>query len=319
VSCLLRGFPDRVGRRREPGGSRVQLASGAGAVLEGPGPGGTLLVAVQLEAGRPGERVEHRIRLAAGVEEDQLDPQGFDRHLVLSWDAAGEAVRAFEARRWLQLELDRRPVPTPREDPAVGALLAAEAARRGLRPGDGRLDALVSRIRLLHAVMPELELPEVPAWEALLPALCQGLRSFAELRELDAAAALLAGWTWAQRQELDRHAPTHLVLPSGASAPIAYGAEGPPVLAARLQQLFGLAETPRVCRGRVPLLLHLLAPNQRPVQVTSDLAGFWRTGWLAVRAELRGRYPRHDWPEDPLAAAPTDRARPRGGGGARTR
>jgi ATP-dependent helicase HrpB len=122
--------------------------------------------------------------------------------------------------------------------------------------------------------------------------------------------ALLQRLDRSARAELDRLAPTHLEVPSGSRVAVDY-AEDPPVLSVRLQELFGLRETPSVAGGRVPVVLHLLSPAGRPVQVTRDLANFWRTTYFDVRKDLRGRYPRHPWPEDPLAAPPTRRVKPR--------
>ena len=116
---------------------------------------------------------------------------------------------------------------------------------------------------------------------------------------------------WKQRAQLDELAPTHLVVPSGSRIPIDYGDPEAPVLAVRLQEMFGCTETPRIAGGRVPLTIHLLSPAHRPVQVTRDLAGFWRTTYFDVRKDLRGLYPKHHWPEDPLAAAPTNKAKRR--------
>jgi len=117
--------------------------------------------------------------------------------------------------------------------------------------------------------------------------------------------------SWEQQRHLDTLAPTHVVVPSGSRVPIDYGSGDMPVLAVRLQELFGLSETPTVGGGRVPIVLHLLSPAGRPLQVTRDLRGFWATGYGTVRAEMRGRYPKHFWPDDPLTAAPTARAKRR--------
>ena len=132
-----------------------------------------------------------------------------------------------------------------------------------------------------------------------------------DLRDADLSEAVLARLSWPQRKALDQHAPERLNVPSGSNLRIDYTAEGRPVLAARIQQLFGWAQTPRIARGREALVLHLLAPNNRPAQVTSDLAGFWSGSYAAVRKDLRGRYPRHSWPEDPLAAKAEDRPKRR--------
>jgi ATP-dependent helicase HrpB len=146
------------------------------------------------------------------------------------------------------------------------------------------------------------------AW--FLPAL-HVIGTLNALARLDVADALLARLTWKQRERLDALAPTHCVVPSGSRLPIAYADATAPALAVRLQELFGLADTPRVGEGRVPLTLQLLSPAHRPVQVTRDLAGFWARSYFDVRKDLRGRYPKHHWPEDPLEAAPTARAKRR--------
>jgi ATP-dependent helicase HrpB len=122
---------------------------------------------------------------------------------------------------------------------------------------------------------------------------------------------LLEQLDWSKRAALDDLAPTHLTVPSGSRLPIDYANAQAPVLAVRLQEMFGCGETPRVAGGRVPLTIHLLSPAHRPLQVTRDLAGFWRTSYFDVRREMRGRYPKHEWPEDPLSATPTARAKRR--------
>jgi ATP-dependent helicase HrpB len=162
--------------------------------------------------------------------------------------------------------------------------------------------------------MPELDL--AADREALLAStidrLAAGKTSFAELRRADLASALRANLAGRAIATLDREAPDRLVLPSGRSARIVYERDKPPAAAARIQELFGLAATPRVAAGRVPVVLEILAPSNRPVQVTDDLASFWRTTYPEVRKQLRGRYPKHAWPESPLDAPPTRRpARPR--------
>jgi ATP-dependent helicase HrpB len=123
--------------------------------------------------------------------------------------------------------------------------------------------------------------------------------------------ALTTMLDWRQRRALDELAPSHAVMPTGSRIPIDYADPDAPSVAVRIQEVFGLAESPRVLGGHVPLTMQLLSPAHRPVQVTRDLAGFWRTSYFDVRKDLRGRYPRHEWPEDPLAATPTRRAKPR--------
>jgi ATP-dependent helicase HrpB len=131
------------------------------------------------------------------------------------------------------------------------------------------------------------------------------------VERVDLTSTLLDLLTWEQRRSLDLLAPTHVVVPTGSRIPVDYGDPEAPAIAVRLQELFGLAETPRIANGAVLLTLHLLSPAHRPVQVTRDLAGFWRSSYFEVRKDLRGRYPKHEWPEDPLSATPTRRAKPR--------
>jgi ATP-dependent helicase HrpB len=175
-----------------------------------------------------------------------------------------------------------------------------------------RADGLLGRLRFLARAIPELGLPEPAALlRDAVRACAAGRTSLAELRGADVPGALRGMLTHAQRGALDRDAPVQLALPSGRPARIKYEPDRPPAVAARIQELFGLAATPRLAGGRVPLVIELLAPNQRPVQVTDDLASFWRTTYAEVRKELRGRYPRHPWPEDPWTAPPTSRAKRR--------
>jgi ATP-dependent helicase HrpB len=143
----------------------------------------------------------------------------------------------------------------------------------------------------------------------------KGLRRLQELRTVDLGEALLDLVTPGLRGRLDAWAPTHVQVPTGSRIQVDYTDPAAPVLAVRLQELFGLATTPVVGQGRVPLTLHLLSPARRPVQVTRDLAGFWRTTYFEVRKDLKGRYPRHHWPDDPLTAPPTRHAKHRGGRG----
>ena len=148
-----------------------------------------------------------------------------------------------------------------------------------------------------------------PGW--LAPFLV-GKTKLDEISADDLASALDAALPWDLARRLADEAPTHFQAPTGTAAPIDYEAEGGPAIALRVQELFGLNEHPSLAGGRIPLTLHLLSPAHRPIQITRDLPGFWRGSWAAVRSDLRGRYPRHFWPEDPAAAAPTARAKPRG-------
>jgi ATP-dependent helicase HrpB len=170
----------------------------------------------------------------------------------------------------------------------------------------------VEFLRALDPSWPDFSEPTlVEQLEDWLRPHLDGVRRHAQIDRLPIHDLLLGLLTWEQRRQLDELAPTHFVAPTGTRIPIAYADPRAPSVAVRLQEMFGLADTPRVAGGRVPVTLHLLSPAHRPVQVTRDLAGFWRSSYFDVRKDLRGRYPKHEWPEDPLNAAPTRRTKPR--------
>ncbi len=172
--------------------------------------------------------------------------------------------------------------------------------------------AFVRRLELPPGDWPDLSAPALMAdLDGWLAPFLDGMTRLAQLKGVDLDAALRARLDWAHRKALDAAAPSHLVVPSGSRLPIDYTAGDTPVLAVRLQEMFGLAATPTVAGGAVPLLLHLLSPAARPVQVTRDLASFWATGYRAVKADLKGQYPKHYWPDDPLQAQPTSRTKKR--------
>ncbi len=174
----------------------------------------------------------------------------------------------------------------------------------------------LTRVRCLRQWLPELDLPafDDAGLRELLTWLCPGCRSFADLRNAGWLAALQGKLTHAQRQAVEREAPERLEVPSGSRMALRYEEGRPPVLAVRIQEVFGLLETPRIASGRVRVLLHLLGPNYRPQQVTDDLASFWANTYPQVRKDLRARYPRHAWPEDPTLATAERRPRRRGTG-----
>lgn len=312
VHALLAGLPDRLCVRRSPGSDRLRRIGDQGAVLDRrcPLPGHETLLALDLDvqdrASEPKVRLALPVPLSAlpVVDEVQL---GFDedRHAV--------GARRVRAAFGLMLE-DLGATAIPDMD-AASRLLVEHAADRpelALRPSED-VRRLRSRMVFLRRVRPELELPPVPSWLELLHAAAPGRRSFEELRRVDLHEVLLRGWTWQQRKILDDEAPEAISVPSGASIPLEWPEEGAgqPVLAARIQQLFGQKESPRVAAGRVAVVIHLLAPSGRPQQVTADLRSFWAGAYLEVRKELRARYPKHPWPEDPTLADATDRARRR--------
>jgi ATP-dependent helicase HrpB len=266
-------------------------------------------VAIDVEAGSP----DARVRMASAIEPAwlrELFPAALAMRREILFDP--ERERVVERTRECYHDLVLAEAVRLDVDPLAAGEVLATAARTDPAHAAGVGDAersLLARLAFLARWMPELDLPGDP--EQLLAdtvvSLCAGRRSFAELRALDVAGAIAGHLGPAQRGALAREAPEYYVLPSGRRTPVRYERDRPPAIAARIQEVFGLSATPRLAAGRVALVVELLAPNQRPVQITDDLASFWRTTYAEVRGQLRGRYPRHPWPEDPLAAVPTSR------------
>jgi ATP-dependent helicase HrpB len=306
--ALLRGlaaaFADRLARRRAPGSRRGLLVGGRGVVLA---PSSVVLepelfVCVELDE-RGGQ--EALVRLASAVLPEWLPDRFLTTEVEAEFDRQRGRVLAWHRTRFDGLIIAERPAPLP---PEASHLLAAEATRlwgKELRPGPAE-EAFLARLALVRQYVPELNLPDLGADPCLaaLPAWCHGKSSLAELREAPLVDALKCALTPQQLAQLDQEAPERLALPSGACIRLRYAAGKPPVLAARIQELFGLRETPRICRGRVPIVLELLAPNLRPQQITTDLSSFWSNAYPQIRKELSRRYPKHAWPEDPLTAPP---------------
>jgi ATP-dependent helicase HrpB len=325
-ALLAHGWPDRIARQHPADPRRYQLANGRMARLFDDSAlyGEPWLVASELRS----EARDALVLRAAPVDEAQLRAEFADRFAgqdVVRWDADRRALTALRETRFEAIVLDAR--PAGRVDPQDAARALSDAvAALGLDalPWSEGLRQWRARARCLRAWMPELGLPELSE-EALLAARALWLEpAFAGKTRLDAlsetgfSAALQSRVDWALRESVERLAPVRITVPSGQQRRVrdlvvaVLDAPLPPVLAVRLQELFGLADTPRICGGRVPLTLHLLSPAGRPLQVTRDLRGFWDRTWPEVRREMKGRYPRHPWPEDPWSASATHRAKPRG-------
>jgi ATP-dependent helicase HrpB len=314
---LALAYPDRIAQRRGDS-RRYLLRNGRGGVLAGDQ--ALAREAYLAVAELDGAGAESRILLAAPLAADDLE-----RHFgaqvtvndLVSWDDATATVRARRFTALGAIVLRESALREP--DPVlVAQALAAAIRARGIAslPWAETATRLRERLAFLHAL--DASWPDVSD-AALLETLDTWLgpqlghaRSLEDIGRLDLAALLTAGLDHAQRRRLDELAPTHVTVPSGSRLPLDYADPAAPVLAVRLQEMFGARDTPRIAGGRVPVTLHLLSPAHRPVQVTRDLAGFWATSYFDVRKDLRGRYPRHPWPEDPLAAEPTRRAKPRG-------
>jgi ATP-dependent helicase HrpB len=309
LRALLAAFPDRVARRRDPGGRRGVMVGGRGVQLA-PSSGvrePELFLCIDVDAGQG----ESLVRQASALQRDWLSADRITTATEVFFDAQAERVSARRRVRYEDLVLEESQAALPHGDEVARALAApaAERLERVLPPEGSPAALYLTRLRCLREWLPELGLP--PCDEAdlreLLPWLCHGRRSFAELREGPWLEALQGRLTHAQRQAVEREAPERLTVPSGSRLALRYEVGRPPVLAVRIQEVFGLTDTPRVAAGRVRVLLHLLAPNYRPQQVTDDLASFWANTYPQVRKELRARYPRHAWPEDPWSAPPERR------------
>ncbi len=315
---LLHAFPDRVARRDDGNPQRYTLANGRGARLHENTAlhGEAWLVALDLRH----DQRDSLILAAAPFDPRVLErdyPAQFTCERTLRWNDERAAAEAFEERRFGAIVLDRRSVPVQAQD-ALPALLGAVRAKGiDVLPWSESARRLRARMLALRAWMPELGLVDVSD-AALLARLEDWLAPFLEgkhrldaLKPDELSQALVAGLDHEQRRMLDVQAPESLIVPSGQSRRLDYAEGEPPVLAVKLQELFGLADTPRVGGGRIPVTLHLLSPAGRPIQVTQDLKGFWERTYPEVKKELKGRYPRHPWPDDPWTATPTHRAKPR--------
>jgi len=316
---LVHAFPDRIARQDANDARRYTLANGRGARLADDSAlyGEPWLVVVDLRH----EARDSLIFSAAPLDPDRLErdfPERFARVRSVRWNRDTRAVEAFEERRFDAIVLDRRSVPATPED-AVPALLTA-VRELGLvaLPWSEHATSLRRRVNALREWNPALDLPDfsdaalLDTLEDWLAPYLSGKRRLDALQAAELSEALSARLDHAMRRALDEQAPTAITVPSGMQRRIDYADGAPPVLAVKLQELFGLADTPRIGGGRVPLTLHLLSPGGKPVQVTQDLRSFWERTYPEVKKELKGRYPKHPWPDDPWSAAPTHRAKPRG-------
>jgi len=314
--ALLMAYPDRVARRRKAGTREVVFAGGGAAQLsEASGVvHAEWLVAVETEERREGMRGGVVVRSASAIDESwllELGTDGVTEREEVVWNSPRSRAEAVSRMYFGALVLDERVVPG---DAAAVAQCLYEAARSAGAASFCDAEAMtrqLERLRFVARQFPDagVAAPGDDALEVALRALCEGRRSLAELREADWEAALLTTHAPTLRgDQLDRLAPESVTLPGGRRVKVQYDASAPPWIESRLQDFFGMADGPRL-GGRVPLVLHLLAPNGRAQQVTTDLAGFWQRHYPTVRKELMRRYPRHSWPDDPLTATPPE---PRG-------
>lgn len=314
-ALLALAYPDRIAQNR--GDGRFLLQNGRGAKLEQDQllKHEPYIVAVDLDD----KGSEGRIFLAAPVTIPCLLKycgEQLQKETSIYWDGQIFSVKSRRSWRLGRLCIKDEPLLTPDADAVWQALLQGIAAE-GLKllPWTKSAKQLQSRLifmRHIRADWPDMTDSSLLAYlEAWLGPYLYGMTSSTDLQRLNLTSILEASLTWQQRQELDVMAPTHIIVPSGQRIAIDYSDPSKPVLAVRLQEMFGQVHTPCIANGTIPLTLHLLSPANRPVQVTSDLASFWQTVYFDVKCELQGRYPKHYWPEDPLVAIPTHRVKPR--------
>jgi ATP-dependent helicase HrpB len=311
-------YPDRIAQRQPGTEPRYLLTNGRGALFTHPDPLASepYLVIADLDAGSQWARIE----LAAPISRENIEDLYADQIVTVeavAWDEQTASVCASRQRRLGSLVLSEQALSKP--DPA----LIVRALLNGLRQAGvetlawtqelhqwrARV-AFLKRIEGPNSTWPDLSDPALlTSLETWLSPYLNGMTTLERVQRMDLRQPLHSLLTWEQRRDLDHLAPTHLTVPSGSTIRVDYDTADLPVLAVRLQEMFGCKETPRIAGGKVPLLLHLLSPAKRPVQVTQDLAGFWTGSYHDVRKELRGRYPKHHWPDDPLTAPPTAKSK----------
>jgi ATP-dependent helicase HrpB len=317
---LLAAYPDRVARLREGGEGRYLLANGRGARLASAAAVTRipLLIAVSVAGGDQGEGLIH---LAETIPEELLRTelgQRIETREQIDWDAREGRIVAARGEFLGAVCLSSRAFTPGPEALLPTVVEAVRASGLGLLTRNDAFLQFQSRVLLLRQAFPADGWPDLSdaalleSLETWLAPAISGVRNAQQLAAVNCAAALLVLLDYRQRQALDELAPTHLTVPSGSRIRLDYCEGELPVLAVKLQELFGLADTPTIAKGRVAVLLHLLSPAGRPLQVTRDLKGFWDGSYHQVKKEMKGRYPRHPWPDDPWNAAPTRRAKPKG-------
>lgn len=315
---LLGAFPERIAKKREEGEGRFILSQGRGVRVPLSSGLGTspFLIAVHMDAG---EKAEGTVHLAEPVTEDLLRQEMGKRIKVLrrvEWDKKEGKILSLLEERLGAVQLSARSFSPSDEDAAP---LLCEAIRSGSARIAFRNEArqLQGRVALMGKVFPAENWPDLSEEhlqsapeEWLLPWL-KGIRNREQLAALDLLPPMRARLSWEQQRLLDGRTPASIVVPSGHRVPLDYASGDIPILSVKLQEMFGLADTPEIAGGRVKVLLHLLSPARRPVQVTQDLKEFWNHGYPLVKKELKGRYPKHPWPDDPWMAVATRKVKPR--------
>jgi ATP-dependent helicase HrpB len=304
LRSLLTTYLDRVARLREKNGRRGVMVGGRGVRLadEVALVDEELFVCVELDdAGG-----EVLVRQASAVDQSWLPPDFVITKTIVEFDDASEKVVARRQTAYEDLVLEESQAALPDKEDVAQVLVAAVTDRlTHVFPHDNPdVAGFLARAHCLRSWMPDLDLPPLDnqQLQSLLPQLAFGRRSLQELRQAPWLDAIKSLFGWQQLQALDREAPERIQVPSGSHIALQYEPGRPPILAVRIQEVFGLLQTPRIAGGRISVLMHLLAPNMRVAQVTDDLESFWARTYAQVRKDLRARYPKHSWPEDPYTA-----------------
>ena len=303
--CLLIAFSDRVARRLDSGTLRCELVHGRRGVLarESVVQHSPLFVATELrEVGQTGGETSTILSLATAIDPAwlaELFPDDLGRDTRVFYDATARRVYAEEQRQFRGLALDKRAIEPPPAE-AAAQLLAEEvlAGRLALAEWDHGIEQWILRLNRLSAWCPELELPSIGDADRrhLVEQLCHGAFTYKDIKDKPVRSLVQSWLSGAQRELLNKHAPERLELANARQPKVTYDAANPPHIALRIQELFGVTQTPKIALGRVPVLVHILAPSMRPVQVTQDLANFWKEHYPRIKSELQRKYPKHKWP-----------------------
>jgi len=300
--CILIGFSDRVARRLDQGTLRCELVHGRRGVLarESVVQHGQLFVAAEVREVE-GREVNTILSLATAIEVNwlrELYPEDMESDLHVQFDAQAKRVQAAELVKFRGLALSARRVDPPPADRAA-QLLADEiiAGRLPLPNWDHSVEQWLLRLRLLCKHCPELQLPPITEDDRkhIIGQLCHGAVSYKDIKEREVKPVVMSWLSEAQRGLLDKHAPERLTLPNGRTPKVAYEATGSPHISLRIQELYDVMQTPKIAMGRVPVLVHILTPGMKPIQITQDLASFWREHYPRIKSELQRKYPKHLW------------------------
>lgn len=320
LKLVLAAYPDRVCRRRTSDRETAIMVGGTGVKItrESIVQDAEFFVAVDVRADDRSRQRESLVRLASAIEPgwlEELFPQEVRKERRAIYDESKKRVIGLSGFYYRDLTLTEERDAAVDAETAGQVLAAALAPRaRSLFETDPHASTILARVALLRTHMPEKEWPafdDAELRQALVDA-CDRKRSLDDLTRNNALSnALASRLCWPADRLLEEHAPESLEVPTGNRIKLQYNPSQPPVLAVRLQEIFGWTETPRLAAGRVPIVIHLLGPNYRPVQITSDLKSFWATTYFQVRKDLRAQYPKHSWPENPLTATPVAKGRRR--------